>query len=90
MYKALRDYDPVHEVTSEGGDYWVLSRFADVFRAAVDAKTFSSAKGLTMRYGEMEDLDIEAPIVMMDPPEHTALRKLAIKRFTPRQNRKAR
>jgi hypothetical protein len=33
----------------------------------------------------MEKLGVEAPIVMMDPPEHTALRKLAIKRFTPRQ-----
>ena len=83
MYQALRDHDPAHYV--EDGDYWVLSRFSDIFDAAVDAKTFSSAQGLTFRYGEMEELDIEAPIVMMDPPEHTLLRKLAIKRFTPRQ-----
>ena len=33
----------------------------------------------------MEKLGLESPIVMMDPPEHTALRKLAIKKFTPRQ-----
>jgi cytochrome P450 len=90
MYRALRDHDPVHEVEAvdENGDeanYWVLSRFKDVFDAAVDFKTFSSAAGLTMAYGEMEKLQIEAPIVMMDPPEHTALRKLAVKQFTPRQ-----
>jgi cytochrome P450 len=85
MYKALRDSDPVHHVTApgEGGDYWVLSRFEHVFAAAVDAGTFSSAEGLTFSYGEKERVGIEAPIVMMDPPEHTALRKLAIKRFTP-------
>ncbi len=87
MYKGLRDHDPVHRVpeNGEGQDYWVLSRFADIFRAAIDAQTFSSADGLTFLYGEMEKLGIEAPIVMMDPPEHTALRKLAIKRLTPRQ-----
>ncbi len=85
MYRALRDHDPVHHVVPKtgDGDYWVLSRFQHVFDAAVDAGTFSSAQGLTFRYGEMEALGVEAPIVMMDPPEHTALRKLAIKRFTP-------
>ncbi len=83
MYRALRDHDPVHYVSD--GDYWVLSRFEHVFDAAIDAATFSSAKGLTFTYGEMEELGLEAPIVMMDPPEHTALRKLAIQRLTPRQ-----
>jgi len=87
MYRALRDHDPVHHVADngEGEDYWVLSRFQHVFDAAVDAATFSSDQGLTFAYGEKEKIGIEAPIVMMDPPEHTALRKLAIKRFTPRQ-----
>ncbi len=81
MYRALRVHDPVHEVTS--GDYWVLSRFDDVFGAATDAGTFSSAHGLTFTYGEMEEMGIEAPIVMMDPPDHTALRKVIASHFTP-------
>jgi cytochrome P450 len=83
MYRALRDHDPVHYV--EEGDYWVLSRFDHIFAAAVDAGTWSSADGLTFTYGEREQLPVEAPIVMMDPPEHTLLRKLAIKRLTPRK-----
>jgi cytochrome P450 len=87
MYGALRDHDPVHHVEADEGDYWVLSRFNDVFAAVIDAATFSSAEGLTMAYGEMEKLSIEAPIVMMDPPDHTKLRKLSIKRFTPQQVR---
>ncbi len=87
MYRALRDHDPVHEVEAAGGDYWVLSRFDDIMAAAIDFTAFSSARGLTFAYGEMEKLGVEAPIVMMDPPEHTALRKLATKRFTPRQVR---
>ncbi len=85
MYKALRDYDPVHRFTNDQGEFWALSRFRDVFNAAVDAGTFSSARGLTMAYDDMERLGLESPIVMMDPPDHTELRKLAIKRFTPKQ-----
>ena len=88
MYKALRDHDPVHRFENARGEFWALSRFKDVFAAAVDAKTFSSAKGLTIAYGEMEELGLESPIVMMDPPDHTALRKLAIKHFTPKAVRK--
>jgi hypothetical protein len=86
MYAALRDRDPVHEVPSTDANppYHVLSRFDDVLAAAIDTTTFSSAKGLTFTYGDMEMTGLEAPIVMMDPPEHTALRKLATKRFTPR------
>lgn len=87
MYRALRDHDPLHHVADapEGQDYWVLSRFDDVLAAVVDARTFSSEQGLTFSYGEKERLGIEAPIVMMDPPAHTPLRKLAIKRLTPQQ-----
>ncbi len=87
MYRALRDHEPVHYVADngEGEDYFVLSRFDDVLAASVDARTWSSAQGLTFSYGEMGKLGLEAPIVMMDPPEHTSLRKLIIKRLTPQQ-----
>ncbi len=50
MYRALQDVDPVHRV--DDGGYWVLSRFADVFAAARDTATFSSAEGLTFTYDE--------------------------------------
>ena len=55
MYAALREHDPVHHVpdNGEGEEYWVLSRFGDVFDAVVDARTFSSAQGLTFAYGEI-------------------------------------
>ncbi|SEC17969.1 cytochrome P450 [Rhodococcus koreensis] len=90
MYAALRDHDPVHRVVPEdapGNDYWVLSRHADVYAAARDAETFSSAAGLTTTYGELEKIGLQdnPPLVMLDPPDHTAFRRLVSKGFTPRQ-----
>jgi len=85
MYGDLREHDPVHHV--EAGDFWVLSRFDDVWQAARDTATFSSARGLTVSPDEREKigLDEAAPIVMMDPPEHTAFRRLVARGFTPRR-----
>ena len=84
MYRDLRDHDPVHHV--ERGDYWVLSRYRDVFAAARDTDTFSSAQGLTHLYGEIESAGLAAarPMVFLDPPEHTEFRRLVAKGFTPR------
>lgn len=82
-YRELRDHDPVHHAA--WGDFWVLSRFQDVFGAARDTSTFSSAQGLTYNYGEREQLGLAiAPMVMMDPPDHTAFRRLVAKGYTPR------
>ena len=90
MYRALRDQDPVHHVVPEGrpaDDYYVLSRHADVWAAARDHETFSSAQGLTVNYGELELIGMQdnPPMVMTDPPVHTEFRKLVSRGFTPRQ-----
>src|SRR5581483_5128530 len=90
MYQALRDHDPVHHVVppdNPAHDYWVLSRHADVWAAARDHETFSSAQGLTVNYGELELIGLQdnPPMVMQDPPVHTEFRKLVARGFTPRQ-----
>lgn len=90
MYQALRDHDPVHHVIPPARpdhDYYVLSRHADVWSAARDHETFSSAQGLTVNYGELEMIGLQdnPPMVMQDPPVHTEFRKLVSRGFTPRQ-----
>jgi cytochrome P450 family 130 len=90
MYHALRDHDPVHHVVSPKhpeDDYYVLSRHADVWAAARDHETFSSAQGLTVNYGDLEMIGLQdnPPFVMQDPPVHTEFRKLVSRGFTPRQ-----
>ena len=90
MYRALRDHDPVHHVVPPKhpeDDYYVLSRHADVWAAARDHETFSSAQGLTVNYGDLEMIGLQdnPPFVMQDPPVHTEFRKLVSRGFTPRQ-----
>ena len=89
MYAALRDHDPVHHVVPEepGRDYWVLSRHADIWAAARDHATYSSAQGLTVNYDELDLIGLQdnPPMVMQDPPAHTEFRKLVARGFTPRQ-----
>lgn len=89
-YRVLRDESPAHFVPAEGDnvDFWVLSRFADVFAAVRDTSTFSSAQGLTPNADAMSMFeDGQQPIVMMDPPDHTAMRRLVGKQMTPRRVR---
>jgi cytochrome P450 len=92
MYRNLRDHDPVHHVVPPGSpeepkDYYVLSRHADIWAAARDHQTFSSAQGLTVNYGELDMIGLadNPPMVMQDPPVHTEFRKLVARGFTPRQ-----
>ncbi len=82
-YAALRETDPVHDA----GSFFVLSRFADVYDAARDTATYSSAGGLTVTEGDAE-LALVAdfrPMVMLDPPDHTVFRRMVGRGFTPRQ-----
>jgi cytochrome P450 len=96
-YRRLRDEAPVHFVPYDdvlargaprgrpGGGFYVLSRFDDVFAAARDTETFSSARGLSLDGGDVKTLGLAPTIVMMDPPDHTAYRRLVSRGFTPRR-----
>ncbi len=93
LYAALREQDPVHRVphrvgsSDSNGDYWVLTRHEHVHAAVRDHETFSSAQGLTVTYGELEQIGMadNPPMVMTDPPSHTEFRRLVARGFTPRQ-----
>jgi len=82
VYRRLREEDPVHR-TAHG--FWVLSRFEDVFGAALDSTTFSSAQGLTFGENEILTLGLKPTLVMMDRPQHTTFRRLISRGFTPRR-----
>ena len=85
-YQQLRDLDPVHLQAGHGGDadFYVLSRFDDIWDAVRRPDVFSSASGITFR-NEIAALGLAPTIVMLDPPVHTGLRALIGSAFTPRR-----
>lgn len=82
-YRALREAGPVHR--HEEPPFFALSRFADVWQAAREPQTFSSAQGLTFYPDEIGTLGLAPTIVMLDPPRHTVLRRLISSGFTPKR-----
>jgi cytochrome P450 len=91
-YARLRAEDPVHWCEPWG--QWVITRFEDVLAVNKDPQRFSSA-GWEKRF--MAELPAEVRklpnmqrhygtkvLSMTDPPEHTRLRRLVVRSFTPR------
>ena len=82
-YRRLRDEAPVYHNEMYG--FWALSRYEDVEPALKDHETYSSARGITLDMYLAEPDPTQPPmIIMMDPPDHTVMRKLVNKVFTPR------
>jgi len=81
FYERLRDEHPVYY--NARMKFYVLSRYDDIFRALRKPQVFSSAQGLTPAKDEISQLGIPPTFIMMDPPDHTRLRRLITKAFTP-------
>jgi cytochrome P450 len=78
VYRWLRDEAPVYY--NERLGFWALSRYDDVVAAHLNTDDFSSAHGVTI-----EGMEKDAPfLIVKDPPEHTAHRKIVGRLFTPR------
>ena len=88
-YQQLRDEDPVH--WNQGINSWMLTRYTDVLAALRDQNLSSAQIGafserlpesIAEKVQPMISL-ISGMMLMSDPPDHTRLRKLANKAFTP-------
>jgi cytochrome P450 len=92
VYAWLREQAPVH--WSEAWGVWVLTRYADVVSILRDARHYSNAGRFNIFLEKlpsevqdaMGDLKRSYSVGMLqsDPPDHTRLRALVNKAFTPR------
>jgi cytochrome P450 len=65
--------------------FWALSRYEDVTAAIKDCDTYSSARGVSLdMFLDERPEGLPDLVIMMDPPDHTRMRKLVNKVFTPR------
>jgi cytochrome P450 len=95
-YRALRDESPVHQVMP-GLPFYALSRYDDVQFALHHPELFSSTALQILAQGGGISLSpnsgalaghrlLEAAMMIaVDPPDHTRLRKLVNRGFTPRR-----
>jgi cytochrome P450 len=82
VWKRLRDEAPLYWNDRYG--FYALSRFDDVLPAMLDTTTFSSAHMTVLEMMTPETNPAPGMMIFMDPPEHTHLRKLVSRAFTPR------
>jgi cytochrome P450 len=89
LYRRLREADPVHwhPERRDGPGFWALTRHADVRSVSRDPATFSSWLGGTSIEDSTPERLAEFRMMMltMDPPEHTGLRLMVNRSFTPRR-----
>ncbi|WP_460356315.1 cytochrome P450 [Mycobacterium sp. ZZG] len=81
IYRRMRDEAPLYYDAE--GDFYALTRHADVAAALKDHESFSSARGCDLAMVRSEEGPVKS-IIFMDPPEHRHMRSLLNKAFTPR------
>jgi len=91
-YRRLREKDPIHRSRLING--WVMTRYADVTAVLRDARYssderkqvgYEKMRKRAVKQGIMDDDDsYGGSMLRVDPPDHTRLRALVSRAFTPR------
>lgn len=88
LYKALRDIAPLFRSELDG--HWYASRYDDCKAILVEPRA-GRGPGMVSRYGQNPALAqrfvrrMKMTMLMQDPPEHTRLRGVVSRAFTPRR-----
>lgn len=86
QYRWLREHAPVHwHEEHDGPGFWAVTRYDDVWAVDRDFQTFSSEPTVMMTDPPAEQsaaFGEHKMMLMMDPPGHTAYRKLIRGEFT--------
>ncbi|MFB7616366.1 cytochrome P450 [Kitasatospora sp. NPDC056181] len=93
-YAWLREHEPVHRTTLPSGvEAWLVTRYADARQALADSRlsknplhhsTQAHSTGRVGIPGERQ-ANLMTHLLNIDPPDHTRLRRLVSKAFTPRR-----
>ena len=87
QFRWLRENEPVrwHDEPGDGRGFWAVTRHADVWAVDRDFQVYSSEPTIMISDPAAEQAAGFGPykmMLMMDPPDHTAFRKLIRSEFT--------
>jgi cytochrome P450 len=90
LYQKLREEDPVHQITMPNGlTGWIISRYEDGARLLKDSRLLSNPHSLFTPQQVQSFFPLQKKsffykhLLNVDPPDHTRLRSLVQKSFTP-------
>lgn len=87
-FRRLRRESPVSwwdDDHTGGRGFWAVTRHADLLTVSRDPSVFSSAQGIRLEEMDEEETAARRTMMELDPPEHTAYRRLVSKPFSRRE-----
>jgi cytochrome P450 len=87
-FQRLRREDPVSwwgDDHAGGRGFWAVTRHADLLTVSRDVERFSSARGIRLEEMDAEETEARRTMMELDPPDHTAYRRLVSKPFSRRE-----
>jgi cytochrome P450 len=91
LYKRLRETEPVARIVDPHRQmpFWLLTRYRDVVETARDIRLTQDVSKLPEEVGKKflggPSQTLNRHLLVMDPPEHSWVRSLVSRAFTPRQ-----
>jgi cholest-4-en-3-one 26-monooxygenase len=86
VFEALRASAPVHwqpvEAGSHNGGIWSLTRYEHIAEVSRDKENFTITRGTAFPVTDIETF--KEQMMQKDPPEHTRLRRIVSRGFSPR------
>lgn len=85
QFDVLRAEDPVHwNPEPNGRGFWNVTRYDDIWTVDRDVATFTSEQFVNLEDVDDDLRDLRRSLLETDGPRHTALRRLIVREFTPR------
>ncbi len=85
VWTRLRAEAPVARIAPPGyRPFWAITKHADIVQISTKPRRFSNAKGVMLARADAPEVALPEMVIMLDPPRHGPMRRVVMRRFTPR------